>query len=143
MMVLADQGSEEIHLGAGDDWVNGFLQRDRVWGGAGNDFIRGGEGPDILYGEAGNDELVGLEGDDALYGGDGRDVIKCGDGNATWRNPMTPTRRGRLRGRRRVEPPRRQVMTPTSSGARPGNICARLPLIAGNRCDMTSHSTLR
>ena len=44
--VLADQGAEEIHLGAGDDWVNGFLQRDQVWGGDGNDFIRGGEGPD-------------------------------------------------------------------------------------------------
>ena len=81
MKVLADQGAEEIHLGAGDDWVNGFLQRDRVWGGAGDDFIRGGEGNDALHGEAGNDELVGLQGDDALYGGDGNDQIKCGDGD--------------------------------------------------------------
>jgi hypothetical protein len=81
MKVLADQGSEEIHLGAGDDWVNGFLHRDRVWGGDGDDFIRGGEGPDVLYGEGGRDELVGLEGDDTLYGGDGNDAIKCGDGN--------------------------------------------------------------
>lgn len=81
MKVLADAGREEIHLGAGDDWVNGFLHRDRVWGGAGNDFIRPGEGSDLAYGEDGNDELVGLGGDDTLYGGAGRDVIKCGDGN--------------------------------------------------------------
>lgn len=78
--VLADQGREEIHLGAGDDFVNGFLHRDRVWGGAGDDFIRGGEGPDLMYGEAGNDEIVGLEGDDTLYGNDGSDKLKCGDG---------------------------------------------------------------
>lgn len=81
MKVLADAGREEIHLGAGDDWVNGFLHRDRVWGGDGDDFIRPGEGSDLAYGEAGNDELVGLGGDDTLYGGAGRDVIKCGDGN--------------------------------------------------------------
>lgn len=81
LIVLADQGRDEIHLGAGDDFVNGFLHRDRVWGGAGDDFIRGGEGPDILHGEAGNDELVGLQGNDKLYGGEGSDKIKCGDGN--------------------------------------------------------------
>jgi serralysin len=81
MKVLADQGKEEIHLGAGDDWVNGYLHRDRVWGGAGNDFIRGGEGGDLLRGEAGNDELVGLQGDDTLYGDEGVDQLKCGDGN--------------------------------------------------------------
>ena len=79
--VLADQGTEVIKLGAGDDWVNGFLGPDEVWGGDGDDFMRGGEGNDILHGEAGKDELVGLEGDDKLYGGQGVDQIKCGDGN--------------------------------------------------------------
>ncbi len=79
--ILADQGTETIRLGAGDDFVNGFLGVDKVWGGDGKDFIRGGEGDDELHGEGGNDELVGLQGNDKLYGGDGSDKIRCGDGN--------------------------------------------------------------
>ncbi|PWN01128.1 hypothetical protein DJ010_19960 [Nocardioides silvaticus] len=79
--VLADAGREVIRLGAGDDWVNGYLGTERVWAGGGNDFVRGGEGDDVLHGEDGNDELVGLEGSDVLYGGQGRDQLKCGDGS--------------------------------------------------------------
>lgn len=79
--VLADRGREVIRLGAGDDWVNGAFDRDRIWGGDGRDFIRGGDGADDLHGEGGNDELVGLGGNDTLYGGEGSDEIRCGDGN--------------------------------------------------------------
>lgn len=82
-LVLADAGREEIRLGAGDDYVNGAFQRDRIWGGAGNDFIRGGEGSDLAYGEEGNDELVGLQASDELHGGDGNDIVNGGDGDDT------------------------------------------------------------
>lgn len=81
--VLADAGREELHLGAGDDFVNGAFHRDRIWAGAGNDFIRGGEGPDLAFGEAGNDRLVGLQADDVLRGGDGNDTVEGGPGNDT------------------------------------------------------------
>lgn len=99
--VLADAGREEIRLGAGDDFVNGAFDRDRVWGGPGNDFLRTGGGADVAYGGLGRDRLVGGErgdllhgnegndrveggpGADTLYGDAGADRIKCGDGSDT------------------------------------------------------------
>ncbi|WP_183092541.1 calcium-binding protein [Nocardioides stalactiti] len=81
--VLADAGREEIHLGAGDDFVNGAFDRDRIWGGAGDDFIRTGEGSDLAFGEEGRDRIVGLEAADELHGGDGDDVVEGGPGDDT------------------------------------------------------------
>ncbi len=97
--VLADQGREEIHTGAGADFINGALDRDRIWSGGGNDWVRSGEANDLVFGEDGKDRLVGGDGADVLHGGNGNDSLegnsgdddsygdagadefKCGDGN--------------------------------------------------------------
>lgn len=79
--VLGDKGRDVVKLGAGDDFFNGYLGRDRVWGGDGDDFLRPGEGRDLAYGEGGNDQLMGLDGPDELHGGEGDDLVNGGPGD--------------------------------------------------------------
>ena len=80
MYVLADAGFDVVRTGAGDDFVNGAQDDDRVWGGAGDDWIRTGIGDDELWGEGGNDKLVGVYDDDVVHGGDGKDRVGGGPG---------------------------------------------------------------
>jgi len=79
--VLGDKGQEVVHFGAGDDFFNGYTQRDIVFGGAGNDWIRPGLGNDLVDGGPGNDDVVAVEGHDTVRGGEGNDRIWAGDGN--------------------------------------------------------------
>lgn len=81
LSVLADAGKDVVRGGAGDDFVNGAHNGDRVWGGAGNDWIRTGRGPDFIRGGSGNDRLVGVEGSDDVRGGGGNDRVGGGSGN--------------------------------------------------------------
>lgn len=80
LWVLADAGLDEVHGGAGDDFVNGAHDRDRAWGGAGDDWIRTGTGDDEIWGDGGNDKLVGTDGADTVHGGDGTDRVDGGPG---------------------------------------------------------------
>jgi len=80
LYMLADAGRDVVRAGAGDDFINGAQQRDRVWGGAGNDWIRTGLGNDYISGGPGRDRLVGVEGDDTIHGGNGNDRIGGGPG---------------------------------------------------------------
>jgi serralysin len=83
--VLADAGVDVVMTGAGNDFVNGAFDRDRVYGGAGNDWIRTGTGDDVLLGEAGNDKLVGSDHHDVVHGGSGNDRVDGGVGpDALW-----------------------------------------------------------
>ena len=84
------EGNDELHGGAGADYLQGAEGNDDLYGHAGNDLLRGytgndrlygGNGDDRLYGDAGNDELRGGIGDDRLYGGTGADILIGGAGD--------------------------------------------------------------
>lgn len=75
MAVLVDAGRDIVHLGDGNDFVNGAFQRDRVYGGAGRDWIRTGDGSDLIRGGAGSDYLVGGNGRDSVSGDEGADRV--------------------------------------------------------------------
>ena len=49
----------------------------------GNDYINGGMGDDSLFGEDGNDTLVGGPGTDYMNGGNGNDTLVAGPGKDT------------------------------------------------------------
>ena len=75
LAVLADAGADTVRTGAGDDFINGAFQSDRIFGGGGNDWIRGGSGDDHIRGGGGDDYIVGQEGDDDIRGGSGDNRI--------------------------------------------------------------------
>ena len=79
--VLSDFGDDVSHFGAGPDFFNGFLGRDKVWGGAGNDWVRTGDAHDVVLGGPGNDDIVAGDGPDRARGGDGDDRLWGGSGN--------------------------------------------------------------
>ena len=81
---------DELHGGAGNDWLYGNLRADRLFGDDGNDFLSG----DYLAGAnyalnafsailGGNDLLTGGSGFDQLYGGGGNDVL-FGGADSDW-----------------------------------------------------------
>jgi hypothetical protein len=67
LWALMDDGKDVVRAGAGDDFVNGAMNPDRVYGGAGDDWIRTGPGNDKLWGEGGTDKLVCAENKDTVY----------------------------------------------------------------------------
>jgi hypothetical protein len=77
---LVDDGHDVVHLGAGNDFVNGAFDPDRVTGGSGNDWIRTGKGGDLIKGGPGHDRVVGVEGADVVGGGTGNDSVEGGPG---------------------------------------------------------------
>jgi serralysin len=79
--MLSDEGNDTGRFGAGPDFFNGHMGRDRVWGGAGNDWIRAGSGNDSFDGGPGNDDLVAMQGRDRVRGGVGDDRVGGSDGN--------------------------------------------------------------
>lgn len=81
MWVLLDKGNDVAYTGAGNDFINGAQNSDRVHGGAGNDWLRTGKANDTIYGGPGNDRLVGVAGHDTIYGGAGNDRVGGGPGN--------------------------------------------------------------
>jgi hypothetical protein len=81
LAVLVDAGRDVVHLGAGDDFVNGAFGRDVVRGGPGDDWIRTGDGDDDIRGGSGNDRLIASDGRDVVRGGRGQDRVDGGNGN--------------------------------------------------------------
>ena len=99
--LTGDNGINELHGMAGNDWLAGGLGNDTLWGYDGNDTLEGGDGNDqlgysqavsgqgepfgygndILLGEAGSDILFGWAGDDSLDGGTENDYLNGGSGN--------------------------------------------------------------
>jgi hypothetical protein len=75
LAVLADAGRDVVHLGHGDDFVNGAFQGDKVYGSAGRDWIRTGDGNDVIRGGADSDYLVGGDGRDSVSGEGGADRV--------------------------------------------------------------------
>jgi len=85
--------NDEIHGGAGNDWLFGGAGADSLDGGADDDVVFGEAGADTLFGAGGNDILAGdalatpgdlpesLHGDDYLDGGEGNDQLDGGGGN--------------------------------------------------------------
>jgi Ca2+-binding RTX toxin-like protein len=71
----AQDGTDWLLGGAGDDLVYGNVGGDVLIGDAGRDTLFGGQGADTLAGAAGADRLYGGRGDDSLTGGAGADTI--------------------------------------------------------------------
>ncbi|WP_296169951.1 calcium-binding protein, partial [uncultured Brevundimonas sp.] len=88
--VYADDSTNTIGLGDGDDLVYAMGGNDLILGGFGNDRMYGGAGSDTIYADvdydptqpvgSGADFLDGGDGNDSLYGGAGDDVIVGGAG---------------------------------------------------------------
>ena len=70
----------EVHLGSGDDELQGGGGPLNVWGGDGSDSIVGSPMADIIRGGAGRDRIDGRDGDDLLRGGEDADQIQGGRG---------------------------------------------------------------
>lgn len=66
-----------------DDYIDGTIKGDRIFGNGGNDRLIGHSGNDTLLGNIGNDTLDGGGGSDNLKGGWGDDSILGGLGNDT------------------------------------------------------------
>ena len=81
--LIADQSSNIIRAGAGNDTITGLGGGDTIYGGAGDDSIYGDVGNDILIGGTGNDTIFGYEDDDIITLGDGDDYAIGGSGNDT------------------------------------------------------------
>ncbi|SMO65913.1 calcium-binding protein [Paracoccus laeviglucosivorans] len=100
--VLKFTGVERLHLGSGDDTINGARAHlapahdgtpthgltvyagdgnDVIIGTAFDDFIDGGSGNDTIRAGDGHDFIQSSTGDDLIYGGDGSDNIRWGQGN--------------------------------------------------------------
>jgi serralysin len=67
LWALVDAGKDVVRGGAGDDFVNGAKDADRVYGGEGDDFLRTGPGDDQLWGDDGADRLSCAENNDVAY----------------------------------------------------------------------------
>jgi Ca2+-binding RTX toxin-like protein len=89
-LYLGDLIHFELHGGAGNDFIEGANNSDRLYGDSGDDYIlawggddnvEGGTGADTIYGDDGNDILDGGSGDDDVYGGYGDDEVIGGLGN--------------------------------------------------------------
>jgi YD repeat-containing protein len=65
---------------AGNDYIDGSTDPERIFGGAGADTLLGGGGNDALHGGEGNDHVEGGQGDDVLSGGPGDDALYGGPG---------------------------------------------------------------
>lgn len=81
---MADNTTNKIYGGAGDNDIDGTAANDMIYGRGGNDDLSGGDGNDVLYGGDGNDLLYGGEGDDQMSGGEGADYMEGGNGNDTY-----------------------------------------------------------
>lgn len=74
------EGSDTLFGFAGDDWLNGDAGNDALGGETGNDAIRAGLGNDTVWGGTGSDTINGGAGDDTISADDGDDVVIGGDG---------------------------------------------------------------
>src|SRR5690349_1481000 len=90
---------DELHGGAGGDWLYGNLRQDTLVGDSGNDYLAGDYlagptlaqnifanitgGADELHGGTGEDQLLGGGGDDLLWGGGDTDWLEGQKGNDT------------------------------------------------------------
>jgi Ca2+-binding RTX toxin-like protein len=106
VVIRLGRGRDGAAGGAGDDFIDGEGDHDRIAGGGGDDVLVGRAGNDALGGDAGRDALFGGPGDDALNGGAGTDFLAPGPGNnrltdtrgdrCTSGNPKPPVPGGRL-----------------------------------------------
>ena len=74
-------GDDLIYGGSGADDINGNADNDQLYGLGGDDIIRGEGGTDLLVGGAGNDTLAGGDDADVLYGNVGNDTLNGGNGD--------------------------------------------------------------
>ncbi len=120
-----DIASDEIHGGAGDDFIRAFATSpedataaDRLFGGPGDDVVIGGNGADVIDGGRGNDFLTGNDGADVFIfrnNGSGEDLVSDFDPSEDVAQlvgfeegfdalaALSPSRRHRPRSRRRQQ----------------------------------------
>lgn len=78
-------GDDLVIAGDGDDYIRARDGVDEINAGDGNDIVSAGHGDDFAHGDAGNDQLFGSEGLDELHGDSGNDQLSAFDdtGGAT------------------------------------------------------------
>ncbi len=79
--LLPGNGNDFIDGGMGNDTIFGMDDDDTIYGGQGNDVIDGGIDDDLIYGGLGDDILMGGQGNDTVDGGQGNDSLVGGDGD--------------------------------------------------------------
>src|SRR5262249_48167224 len=67
---------------SGDEYLEGNLGNDSLWGWYADDTLDGGDGNDSLDGDSGHDELLGGIGADTFHGGAGDDTMLGQGGGA-------------------------------------------------------------
>ncbi len=77
--IVGSSDADRLNGDDGNDRLLGGSNSDTLFGGVGNDLLNGGVGNDFLFGDSGNDTLQGGKGADLLNGGGGSDVL-VGDG---------------------------------------------------------------
>jgi len=70
-----NQGQDTLDGQEGDDTLRGGQEFDLIYGGTGNDLLNGNLDNDYLYGNEDNDFIRGGQGDDALVGEAGNDTL--------------------------------------------------------------------
>ena len=73
--IVGSSDAERISGDADNDRILGGGNSDTLFGGGDSDVLKGGAGSDLLFGDSGNDTLQGGKGSDALNGGSGSDVL--------------------------------------------------------------------
>jgi probable HAF family extracellular repeat protein len=89
-IITTGKGNDKIYAGSGNDFINAgdgnntiFAAegRNRILTGKGNDLISTGSGNDTIYSGAGNDTIYAAEGNNIINAGIGNDLVYSGSGN--------------------------------------------------------------
>lgn len=82
-LIHAVGGALTARGGAGQDYIRGSFEGDRLYGDGGEDILSGRNGDDRLDGGSGADALLGGDGADVLIGNSGMDILAGGRGDDT------------------------------------------------------------
>ena len=80
-VITGGVGNDSLHGNVGADTLNGGVGNDILLGGQGADFLQGGLDSDTLSGDLGDDTVHGGQGDDEVYGRAGDDILFGDIGN--------------------------------------------------------------
>lgn len=81
MHINVRDGSDQVHSGESQDWIDGESGKDELYSGGQADRVRGGGGNDLVIAGRAHDYTVGGPGNDQLYGNQGDDHFKTGPGD--------------------------------------------------------------
>lgn len=81
--ILGTNQNNRLNGNKGNDTVEGLAGEDTLFGGRDHDTMNGGDGDDFLNGNRGNDQVDGGKGNDSIFGGQDDDILIGGSGEDT------------------------------------------------------------